>query len=62
MFAAAWEEVIDTGEIPAYFRGFISFEELKNAFYEGNSLISQATSIEDLERIFRENNIIELPI
>ncbi len=64
LFAGAWKDIIDVGEVDRYFRGRIDFDELLDGFYdmsdEQMKLIKQAKNPKDLERIVRQYNIYDM--
>ena len=59
-----WEEKLDENALNDYLRGTMNFEELLNEFenisMENKEKIGQAKSLEELNKIVRENGVFNL--
>ena len=64
LFSAVWEEKLDENVLNDYLRGTMNFEELLNEFenisMENKEKIGQAKSLEELNKIVRENGVFNL--
>ena len=61
LFAAVWEEVLDSQYLQEYFSGYINFAELLSALDEPMAdLVEGAESLEDLKKIVRREKLFDM--
>ena len=61
LFAAVWEENLDPDSVQDYLRKIISFDELKESFYDvPEGIFKDAKTIADIEDIIRKNKLFDM--
>ena len=61
LFAAVWEENLDPDSVRDYLRKILSFDELKESFYDvPEGIFKDAKTIADIEDIIRKNKLFDM--
>ena len=61
LFAAVWEEFLEADDVQDYFKGILTFDELKDSFYDlPENIFDDAKTIADIEKIVRENKLFDM--
>ena len=61
LFAAVWEEFLEADDVQDYFKGNLTFDELKDSFYDlPKKIFDDAKTIADIEKIVRENKLFDM--
>ena len=61
LFTAVWEEFLEADDVQDYFKGNLTFDELKDSFYDlPEKIFVDAQTIADIEKIVRENKLFDM--
>ena len=61
LFAAVWEEFLEADDVQDYLKGNLTFDELKDSFYDlPKKIFDDAKTIADIEKIVRENKLFDM--
>ena len=61
LFAAVWEEFLEADDVQDYFKGNLTFDELRMSFYDfPKDIFKDAETVADIKKIVRENNLFDM--